>query len=85
MWHLSRRLLSVSSIRRGRIRETRAATFNRLEEKDIVTLERILGAQSLVTDADELTAFNADWLNTCRGDLQTNSSLHFKNSCLLQG
>ena len=56
----ARRLVSTTQIR--------DKSFAVLTDKDVSVFESILGAQSVVTETDELVALNTDWTQRWRGN-----------------
>lgn len=79
-WHISKRCLSTSLTRLARVTETRGA-YATLDDKDVATFERLLGTQGVATDPHELNAYNADWLNTCQGDVSDIAVMLFSVKC----
>ncbi|KAG1653221.1 D-2-hydroxyglutarate dehydrogenase, mitochondrial [Nymphon striatum] len=42
-------------------------SYSKVEDSDINYFKNFLGNQAVITDKDDLLAYNTDWLRTCRG------------------
>lgn len=60
-------LRCYSTLTKDRFPEIKRGNYAVLQDADVSFFEKVLGKNQIITDADEVSSYNKDWLNTVCG------------------